>query len=114
MRFLNKLLHIFVLTFLYFNFLSQGDYLSFQLLLLCLIAIAQHIKAFITQSSAGVVLINLDEQSLQFRDTLFVPVKLLSADLDFLCAFQSELVFHNRPEILLIPQDVACNQLDVF
>lgn len=60
-RFLNELLNVFVLSFLYFNLLLQGDRFHFQLFLLRFIGLAQHIIAFIRQPPAGVVLINLDE-----------------------------------------------------
>ena len=46
-RFLNELFNVFVLSFLYFNFLLQGDHFRFQLLLLRSIGLAQHIIAFI-------------------------------------------------------------------
>ena len=46
-RFLNELLNVFVLSFLYFNLLLQGDRFRFQLLLLRFISLAQHIIAFI-------------------------------------------------------------------
>ena len=46
-RFLNELFNVFVLSFLYFNLLLQGDRFRFQLLLLRFIGLAQHIIAFI-------------------------------------------------------------------
>lgn len=46
-RFLNGLLNVFVLSFLYFDLLLQGDCFRFQLLLLRFIGLAQHIIAFI-------------------------------------------------------------------
>ena len=46
-RFLNELLNAFVLSFLYFNLLLQGDRFRFQLLLLRFVGLAQHIIAFI-------------------------------------------------------------------
>ena len=41
-RFLNELLKVFILSFLYFNLLLQGDRFRFQLLLLRFIGLAQH------------------------------------------------------------------------
>lgn len=46
-RFLNELFNVFVLSFLYFDLLLQGDRFRFQLLLLHFISLAQHIIAFI-------------------------------------------------------------------
>lgn len=46
-RFLNELFNIFVLSFLYFDLLLQGDRFRFQLLLLRFIGLTQHIIAFI-------------------------------------------------------------------
>ena len=113
-RRLNELLNVFVLSFLYFNFLPQGDALGLQLLLLRFIGQAQHIEAVITQPPAGVVLVNPDEQPFQLSDAVFVPFQPFPADADLLTAFQPELFFHYRAEMCLMPQNVACHSLNVF
>ena len=100
-RRLNELLNVFVLSFLYFNFLSQSYALGLQLLLLRFIGQAQHIEALITQPSAGVVLVNPDEQP-------------FPSDADLLTAFQPELFLHHCTEMCLMPQNVARHSLNVF
>ena len=62
--FLNELFNALVLPLLYFNFLLQLDSFCFELFLFRLIALAQHIEAFVIQLAAGVVLVDLDEQPL--------------------------------------------------
>lgn len=64
LRRLDELFNILALSRLYLNLLSQTNNLGLKLLLLRLVALAQHIKPLITQASAGVVLVNLDEQPL--------------------------------------------------
>ena len=44
----NELFNVFNLSFLYFDFLSQSDNLCFKLFLFRFVALAHHIKAFIT------------------------------------------------------------------
>ena len=85
MRFLNELFNAFVLSFLCFNLLLQGDCFRFQLLLLRFLGLAQHIIAFIRQPPAGVILVNLDEQPFQLGNVPFV-------------AFHAELFLHDRAE----------------
>ena len=114
MRFLNGLFNVFVLSFLYFDLLLQGDRFRFQLFLLRFIGLAQHIIAFIRQPPAGVVLINLDEQSFQLGNTAFVAFQALSADADLLTAFHAELFLHDRAEIILVSQDIPHNRLNVL
>ena len=46
------------------------------------VGLTEHIKAFITEPSGGIVLVNLDEQPLEFGYTLLVLFQLLSADAD--------------------------------
>ena len=113
-RRLNELLNVFVLSFLYFNFLSQSYALGLQLLLLRFIGQAQHIEALITQPSAGVVLVNPDEQPFQFSDAVFVPFQPFPSDADLLTAFQPELFLHHCTEMCLMPQNVARHSLNVF
>ena len=112
-RRLNELLNVFVLSFLYFNFLSQSYALGLQLLLLRFIGQAQHIEALITQPSAGVVLVNPDEQPFQFSDAVFVPFQPFPSDADLL-TFQPELFLHHCTEMCLMPQNVARHSLNVF
>ena len=114
MRRLNELFNVLVLSFLYFNFLPQGDALSLQLLLLRFIGQAQHIEAVIAQPPAGVVLVNPDEQPFQLSDAVFVLFQPLFTDADLLTAFQPELFFHHSTEMCLMPQNVARHSLDVF
>ena len=112
--FLNELFNALVLPLLYFNFLLQLDSFCFELFLFRLIALAQHIEAFVIQLAAGVVLVDLDEQPLQFRDTLFIALKPSLADIQLLCAFYAELGLHDRAEVIFIPQDIPRDQLHVF
>ena len=64
LRRLDELFNILALSRLYLNLLPQTDNLGLKLLLLRLVALTQHIKPLVTQASAGVVLVNLDEQPL--------------------------------------------------
>ena len=59
--FLNELLNVLNLCFLYFDFFLQTDDLSFQFFLFRFIGLTHHIKALIAQLAACVILINLDE-----------------------------------------------------
>ena len=79
-----------------------------------LIGQAQHIEALITQPSAGVVLVNPDEQPFQFSDAVFVPFQPFPSDADLLTAFQPELFLHHCTEMCLMPQNVARHSLNVF
>lgn len=72
------------------------------------------IEALITQPSAGVVLVNPDEQPFQFSDAVFVPFQPFPSDADLLTAFQPELFLHHCTEMCLMPQNVARHSLNVF
>ena len=52
--------NIFVLSFLYFNILSQSDNLCFKLFLFRLVVLVHHLVAFTTQIAFGVILVALD------------------------------------------------------
>ena len=66
-RFFNEPLKMIVLCFLYFDFLPQSGSVGFQLLLLCFIGLAEHLIPFIAQSSCRIILIYLDEQTLELE-----------------------------------------------
>ena len=86
-----------------------------QVIGLCLTAFLQStIEALITQPSAGVVLVNPDEQPFQFSDAVFVPFQPFPSDADLLTAFQPELFLHHCTEMCLMPQNVARHSLNVF
>ena len=70
LRHLDKLLNVFCLSFLYFNFFPQTHRFRFQACLLVLIGLAHHGKPFIGKPPAGVVLVNLDIQTVKLRDAL--------------------------------------------
>ena len=109
----DELFDIFVQSFLCFNFLSQSDYLCFKLFLLRFIALTEHIEALVIQLAFGVVLVNLDEQPFQFRDTAFIVFLLLVADLKPFCRFQLKTAFHHGDEMLTVVQDIVHYQLNV-
>ena len=110
---LNELLNILVLSFLYLNFLTQGNNLGFKLFLLGFIALTHHVKTFVAQLALGVILVDFDEQPFQFRDTLLVAFQLPSADLDFLCGLHTHLLSHNGYEMLSVVEDISGYQLDM-
>lgn len=68
---LNKLLKVFYLSFLYFDFVLQIDDFSFKLRLLVLVGLAHHGKAFIVQLALGVVLVDFNKQAIKLPYTLF-------------------------------------------
>ena len=59
-------------------------------------------------------LFGIDKQPFEFCNPLFVAVKLLAADLDFLGGLHPELLFHNSDKVPLVPEDIACDRLNVF
>ena len=113
-RRLNELFNVFVLSFLYFNLPLQGNGLSFRLLLLRFVGLAQHIIALIAQPSAGVVLVNFDEQPFQLANSSLIVLQLLPADANLFRAFQSQLLLHDRPKMGLVPRNVVRNCLYVL
>ena len=104
---LNELLNIFVLSFLYLNFISQGNDLSFKLLLFGFIALTHHVKAFVTQLAFGIILVGFNEKSFQFSDTLFVALQLFSADLDFLCGLHTHFLSHDGDKMLSVMENIS-------
>ena len=113
MRFLDELLNVFVLSFLYFQILPERDDFRFQLLLFCFVGLTHHVKAFITQLALGVVLVNLYEQPLQFGNPLFVALQLLPGDFHFPRGFHPQVLLHDGDKVLLMPQNIAGDQLNV-
>ena len=112
-RFLDELLNIFVLPLLYFQILPERDDFRFQLLLFCFVGLTRHVKAFITQLALGVVLVNLYEQPLQFGNPLFVALQLLPGDFHFFRGFHPQVLLHDGNKVLLVPQDIAGDQLNM-
>ena len=49
----------------------------FQMLLFGIVALAHHVKAFIAQLSAGVILVDFHEQPFEVCNPLLIPGKLL-------------------------------------
>ena len=112
-RFLDELLNIFVLPLLYFQILPERDDFRFQLLLFCFVGLTHHVKAFITQLALGVVLVNLYEQLLQFGNPLFVALQLLPGNFHFFRGFHPQVLLHDGNKVLLVPQDIAGDQLNM-
>jgi len=71
---LNKLLKVFYLSFLYFDFFLQIYDFNFKLRLLVLVDLAHHGKAFVAQIALGVVLVDFDKQAVKLPYTLFLSV----------------------------------------
>lgn len=110
---LDKLLQIFNLSFLYFNILLQGLDFHFKLLLLGFVASAHHGKPFIVNASRHIVLIDADKQTVEFAHTPLRLFQSLDACTDFFLAGQQELVFHNCPEVILIPCHIEDDRFHV-
>ena len=96
-----------------FNFFLQIYDFNFKLRLFVLVGIAHHGKAFIVQLALGVVLVNLYEQPLQFGNPLFVALQLLPGDFHFLRGFHPQVLLHDGDKVLLMPQNIAGDQLNV-
>ena len=75
---LDKLLQIFNLSFLYFDFLLQSLDFHFKLCLLVLIGLAHHRELFICDVPRHIVLINADKQTVKRSQPL-----LMSTDRGF-------------------------------
>ena len=110
---LDKLLQIFNLSFLYFNILLQGLDFHFKLLLFGFIASAHHGKPFIVDASCHIVLINADKKAVKFSHAPLRLFQTLDACADFFFTGQQELVFHNCPEVLLIPCHIEDDRFHV-
>ena len=72
-----------------------------------------HVKAFITQLALGVVFVNLNEQPFQFGNPLLIPLQLLPGDFHFLRGFHPQVLLHDGDKVLLMPQDIAGDQLNM-
>lgn len=64
--------------------------------------------------AVGSVLVNLDEQLFQLCNALLLAFQTLSADGDLLTALYTGLFFNDRAEMILMPQDVPHDRLNVF
>ena len=83
----NEPFKFFVLCFLLINLPAQPDDFRFQFFLLIFIHPAQHLIPIIVQSAGSVVLIDLYEQTLQFRNAAFILFNLGFTLLDRFFAF---------------------------
>ena len=68
---LDKLLQIFNLSFLYFDFLLQSLNFLFKLRLFVLIGLAHHRELFIRDAPRHIALINADKQAVKLSQPLF-------------------------------------------
>ena len=68
---LDKLLQIFNLSFLYFDFLLQSLDFLFKLCLFVLIGLAHHRELFICDAPRHIILVNADKQTVKFYQPLF-------------------------------------------
>ena len=110
---LDKLLQVFNLSFLHFNILLQGLDFHFKLLLLGFVASAHHGKSFIVDASRHIVLIDADKQAVKLSHAPLRLFQSLDACTDFFLAGQQELVFHNCPEVILIPCHIEDDRFHV-
>ena len=112
-RFLDELLNILALLFLYFDFLLDREGFLFQMLLFGIVALAHHVKAFIAQLSAGVILVDFHEQPFEVYNPLLIPGKLLLQDGQLFGAFHPKLLLHDLAEVVFMTENVVRHPLNM-
>ena len=102
---LNKLLYILCLLFLFMDLLLQILDLGFEVFLFLGVVLAHHGKAFIVQPTGYIVLVNADEKTVKFSDSLLSLCQPLLMQPQRFFALHTELLLHFGTEISLIASD---------
>ena len=102
---LNKLLYILCLLFLFMDLLLQILDLGFEGFLFLGVVPTHHGKAFIVQPTGYIVLVNADEKTVKFSDSLLSLCQPLLIQSQRFPALYTELLLHFGTEISLIASD---------
>lgn len=96
------------------NLLLQTFDLGFEVFLFLGIVLAHHRKAFIIQASGCIVLVNADEKTVKFSDSLLSLCQPLLIQPQRFLTLHTELLLHFGTEISLIASDYRYDLLNML